>query len=85
MWELYGLWTWFLSIYTDFLERTEAGTGDESGEADRKRLASLIAFAVAGPSSVACIFVGWIGKRAGFGPEGRGRPCQWHSSACLAG
>lgn len=65
MWELYGLWAWFLSLYTDYLEREgKAGLEGGSGELDRKRLASLVTFVSMGASSVVCVFVGWIGERA---------------------
>lgn len=62
MWELYGLWSWFLALYTDYLDEEDmAGLGG-SGEDERKRLASLLAFATVGASSVSCVFVGWIGE-----------------------
>lgn len=63
MWELYGLWTWFLSLYTDFLEEEgEAGFGGVRSESARKRLASLVTFGVVGGGVVSCIFVGWLGE-----------------------
>lgn len=63
MWELYGVWTWFLSLYTDFLEEEgEAGLGGGTREFDRKRLASLVTFGVIGSAAVSCIFVGWLGE-----------------------
>lgn len=63
MWELYGLWTWFLTLYTDFLEEeNETGLGGGMGELDRKRLASLVTFGVVGIGSVSCVFVGWLGE-----------------------
>lgn len=62
MWELYSLWTWFLTLYTDFLEdHEEAGIGGDTGELARRRLASLVTFGMVGTGAVTCIFVGWIG------------------------
>lgn len=64
MWELYGLWTWILTLYTDFLEEEgEVGLGGGTEESDRKRLASLVAFGVVSSGAVSCVFVGWIGER----------------------
>ncbi|CAM9590188.1 unnamed protein product [Scytosiphon promiscuus] len=61
MWELYGLWTWFLSLYTDYLEQQgEAGLGGRTDELSRKRLASLVTFSVVGIGGVGCVFIGWI-------------------------
>ena len=65
MWELYGLWTWFLTLYTDFLEdQGEAGLAGGTGELARKRLASLVTFGMVGSGLVSCVFVGWIGEKA---------------------
>lgn len=62
MWELYSLWTWFLTLYTSFLEdHDEAGLGGDTGELARRRLASLVTFGVVGAGAITCIFVGWIG------------------------
>eukprot|EP00752_Nemacystus_decipiens_P011777 g10449.t2 len=61
MWELYGLWTWFLSLYTDYLEEQEkAGLGGRTDELSRKRLASLVTFGMVGIGGVGCLFIGWI-------------------------
>ncbi|CAM9271957.1 unnamed protein product, partial [Laminaria digitata] len=61
MWELYGLWTWILTLYTDFLEaEMEVGLGGGREESDRKRLASLVTFGVVSSGAVSCVFVGWI-------------------------
>lgn len=63
MWEVYGVWTWFLSLYTDFLEEEEEnGLAGGTTEFDRKRLASLVTFGVVGSAAISCIFVGWIGE-----------------------
>ncbi|CAN0117169.1 unnamed protein product [Pylaiella littoralis] len=60
MWELYGLWTWFLALYTDYLEDGEAGLGGRTDELSRKRLASLVTFGVVGIGIIGSVFVGWI-------------------------
>lgn len=64
MWELYGLWTWFLSLYTEYLEDEDgAGFGGEKTEFARKRLASIVTFGVVGSGATSCVFVGWIGEK----------------------
>ncbi|CAM9892462.1 unnamed protein product [Ectocarpus sp. 6 AP-2014] len=61
MWELYGLWTWFLSLYTDYLEvQEEDGLGGGTDDLSRKRLASLVTFGVVGIGGIGCLFIGWI-------------------------
>ncbi|CAN0492483.1 unnamed protein product, partial [Ectocarpus sp. 8 AP-2014] len=63
MWELYGLWTWFLSLYTDYLEvQEEDGLGGGTDDLSRKRLASLVTFGVVGIGGIGCLFIGWIGE-----------------------
>ena len=63
MWELYGLWTWFLSLYTDYLEEQgENGLGGRTDELSRKRLASLVTFGAIGIGGFGCVFTGWLGE-----------------------
>lgn len=63
MWELYGLWTWFLSLYTDYLEKQDkTGLGGLTDELSRRRLASLVTFGMVGIGGIGCVFIGWIGE-----------------------
>ena len=63
MWELYGLWTWFLSLYTDYLEEQgKEGLGGRTDELSRQRLASLVTFGMVGIGGIGCVFIGWIGE-----------------------